>query len=202
VGSHLIPDDIKRYISDETTKELLKHLKQFPLDINKHFYCNKINQDNDIIYQADGVDSVSYYDSSTKISKDIPCIIISNTCDVDQGNIRDIDNHLLYTPVFRLSQFIEMLKKNGLSEPQIESKVSSIRKQKITSIFYLPEIQGKIEESIIFFDRIINCENKIIPRSNLNKTRLFRLSNTAYIMFIYKLFIHFCRSTIDTTREI
>jgi hypothetical protein len=57
----------------------------------------------------------------------------------------------------------------------------------------LPKIEGKLDDSIVFFDRVCNFPNKLIVRQNLKSRRLFTLSDYGAYLFLFKLSIHFTR---------
>jgi len=83
---------------------------------------------------------------------------------------------------------------NGIySRESIESHLESIRNQMITQIFYLPKGQKIEHESIVFLDRLNNCNNEIIDRERLQDIRLFTLSQYGHYLFVFKLSIHFTR---------
>lgn len=60
-------------------------------------------------------------------------------------------------------------------------------------IFFLPKVFGKLEESIVFLDRINNCSNKTVSRVNIDNQRIFTLNDYGEYLFLLKLSIHFTR---------
>jgi len=126
--------------------------------------------------------------------KPVPSIVLSNTCDIDLINQRNFPSQVVYAPIFNLEKYKNSLYKNSQkTREQIDSHIVSLVKQEITQIFYLPKIEGKLDDSIVFFDRVCNFPNKLIVRQNLNSRRLFTLSDYGAYLFLFKLSIHFTR---------
>ena len=76
---------------------------------------------------------------------------------------------------------------------QITDHINAIKKQEITQIFYLPKFDGKLEESIVFLDRVNNMPNTLIERDKISSNRIFTLSDYGAYLFLLKLSIHFTR---------
>ena len=124
----------------------------------------------------------------------VPSIILSNTCDVDLQNERNFPSQLVYSPIFDLSKYrSSLIEKSKKPKEHIDDHISAIRRQEITQIFYLPSIEGKLEESLVFLDRINNMPNKIVDRESVPSKRIFTLSNYGLYLFLIKLSIHFTR---------
>ena len=127
-----------------------------------------------------------------KGSKRVKGIILSNTCDISLENHRLYASSILYAPVVEIKKYYDILIKNGAIKEQVEEHLSAVRKQKVSSILYLPEISD-LKESIVFFDRIMSIDNSFIDRENLENNRLFSLSDYGFYLLLFKLSIHFSR---------
>jgi len=201
----MILDNIKlflpKYLSDEAGEELFNSLKDFPNNIDSRIYTNYLS-DSDIIYQGDGIRDMLFVNLPDPKIKPVPSMILSNTCDIDLVNIRNFPSQIVYTPIFNLSKYQEALyKKSNKSKVQIDSHIKAIKYQEITQIFYLPKVEGKLDDSIVFFDRVCNFPNKLIPRNNLKEKRLFTLSDYGAYLFVLKLSIHFTRIQDQVERK-
>ncbi len=86
-----------------------------------------------------------------------------------------------------------MRKKNIKTTQSIKQHINTIKRQRITQIFYLPKGKHLQEESIVFLDRINSCDNRIISSEKINDIRLFTLSNYGHYIFLVKLSMHFTR---------
>jgi hypothetical protein len=192
---------LPKFLSTESDKELFESLKDFPDNIDSRIYTNYLS-DSDIIYQGDGIGDMLFVNLPNPEIKPVPSMIFSNTCDIDLNNARNFPSQLVYAPIFNLRKYQEVLYQNSnKNKGQIDSHVQSIKKQKITQVFYLPGIDGKIEDSIIFFDRVCNFPNKLISRKNLKDKRLFTLSDYGAYLFLLKLSIHFTRIQDNVERK-
>ncbi|MBK0370568.1 hypothetical protein [Flavobacterium agrisoli] len=190
-------DDFKLYLpkflSAESDKELFDSLRGFPNNIDSRIYTNYLTN-SDIIYQGDGIEEMLCVNLPDATIKPVPSMILSNTCDVDLTNVRNFPSQLVYAPIFNLEKYQNSLYKNSeKAKEQIDSHIQSVKDQKITQIFYLPKVQGKMDDSIVFFDKVCNFPNKLVPRENLKDRKLFTLSDYGAYLFLLKLSIHFTR---------
>ncbi len=184
---------LPKFLSAESNKELFDSLKDFPNNMDTRFYTNYLSSEN-IIYQGDGICDMLVVNLPDKTVNAVPSMILSNTCDMDLGNIRNFSSQIVYSPIFNLKKYQQALNKNSKkTKAQIDSHVEAIKNQEITQIFYLPKFADKLDDSIVFFDRVCNCKNESIPRDNLRNRRLFTLSDYGAYLFILKLSIHFTR---------
>lgn len=190
-------DDFKLYLpkflSAESDKELFDSLKDFPGNIDSRIYTNYLS-DSNIIYQGDGINNMLFINLPDREIKPVPSMIFSNTCDIDLANTRNFPSQMVYAPIINLTKYKEVLYTNAQkSKAQIDAHINSIKNQEITQIFYLPKVDGKLEDSLVFFDRVCNCSNKSIDREDIKERRLFTLSDYGSYLFLLKLSIHFTR---------
>ncbi len=184
---------LPKFLSAESDRELFDSLKDFPNNIDDRIYTDYLS-DSDIIYQGDGIRDMLFVNLPNPDIKPVPSMILSNTCDIDLKNVRNFPSQVVYTPIFNLLKYQDALNKNSSkTQVQIDSHIHSIQNQEITQIFYLPKGEGKIDESIVFFDRVCNFPNKLISRENIKEKRLFTLSDYGSYLFLLKLSIHFTR---------
>ena len=82
----------------------------------------------------------------------------------------------------------------------ISSKVTAIKEQKVTSLFYLPQGKGVDSDCIALLEDV-----QSIPFSSFNsrqaKQKLFTLSDVGFYLFLMKLSVHFCRFHEDIARS-
>lgn len=193
----MIPEDLKiylpKFLSSQSESELYSGLKDFPDNIDSRLYTNHL-LDTEIVYQGDGIkDMLVINFPEEKIGK-VPSIVISNTCDISETNSRLFESRILYAPIFSFAKYEKALsEESSKSTEQLSSHLDSIRKQKITQIFYLPKNGTQIEESIVFLDRVNNTSIKSINTKDLTNIRLFSLSDYGAYLFLLKLSIHFTR---------
>ncbi|URW79090.1 hypothetical protein [Xiashengella succiniciproducens] len=190
-------DEIKiylpKFLSAESDRELFKGLKDFPDNIDERLYTTYLH-DTKIIYQGDGLNNLLVVNLPKSEIKPVPGIILSNTCDIDLQNERNFPSQIVYAPIFSLEKYRQTLLNNSKkTKEQITDHINAIKKQEITQIFYLPKFDGKLEESIVFLDRVNNMPNTLIERDKISSNRIFTLSDYGAYLFLLKLSIHFTR---------
>ena len=190
-------DDVRlflpKYLSPETEERLFADLIGYPENIDSRMY-GLIGKSESVLYQGDGLSSMPVTILPSKETRDLPCIVISNTCDIDPENEKKYAPNVVYAPVASLRKYRKLLvERRVYTDQQAEDHIRSIRKQEIAQIFYLPESQYVNEESIVFFDRVCNCEASFVDRKKLEAARFFSLSQFGFYIFLIKLSIHFTR---------
>ncbi len=193
----MIPeDDLKRYLpkylSAENYEMLLQELRAFPDNIDDRMYTFSLEQN--ILFQGDGLKELPFVDivNFGKGVKNIPCLVLSNTCDMDIANRRLFPAAMMYTPIVNLERHIQVLRDKGVTDDAIKNHISDIKKQKSTQIMFLPKNKN-IEDSIIFLDRILHIDCRSVNRDTLKEQRLFSLSDYGFYLLIFKLSVHFSR---------
>jgi len=184
---------LPKYLSAESQKELFDDVKKFVDDDDTYKVYTTLLDGKSTIYQGDGLAGFKFYYFEKGEVKTSPGLVLSNTCDISLENDRYLPTQILYSPIVSLSKYIDLLQKNGMFEDRINSHIDSVRRQEITSIFYIPEFQGRIEESVVFLDRISNMRNSAEVTSELLKDRIFTLSNFGFYLLLLKISIHFTR---------
>ncbi len=189
-------DDLRvylpKYLSAENYDQLISQLRDFPANIDKRMYTTGL--ESNIIYQGDALDDmpVVIIDNLELGVKKRPCMIISNTCDMDLANKRLFPTTIMYTPIVQLCNYEKILLQYGESEEKIKNHLSDVKSQKVSNMFYLPSI-GNLGESIVFLDRILNVSQKYIDRDTVESRRKFSLSDYGFYLFVFKLSIHLSR---------
>ena len=185
---------LPKYLSAERTNILLTELDQFPDNIDEKMYVVATELTEKVL-QGDGINSVPVINLPDRAIREVPVMIISNSCDNDLSNARFFESRLCYCPILRLNKYKERLLEKGIEPSKVENHIGAIRKQEIAQIFYLPEGPGLEGERIVFFNNLISCDADYIYRSYANENRLFRLSDYGIYMFIFKLSVYFTRIT-------
>lgn len=184
---------LPKFLSAVSDKELFEGLREFPYNLDSRIYTDYLS-DSEIIYQGDALQDMLVVNLPDATIKPVTSMILSNTCDIDLQNERNFPSQIVYAPIVNLNKYKDTLyKKSEKSHEQIDSHILSIQKQEITQIFYLPKLNGRLEESMVFFDRVCNFPNKLIDRESIKEKRVFTLSDYGAYLFILKLSIHFTR---------
>jgi hypothetical protein len=192
---------LPKYLSPETEEQLFSELKQFPYNIDKRFYSYELRKHN-ILYQGDGIKEILIINLPDKTEGYVPSIILSNTCDINPENKRLFPSRIVYAPVFNLGKYKNKLLEKGIkTHENIDQHIESIRKQRVTQIFYLPVGDELKQESIVFLDRIYNLPSYALGDDFTNR-KLFTLSQYGHYIFLLKISIHFTRITEKIERPI
>jgi len=192
---------LPKYLSPESEKYLFEELKHFPKNIDDRLYAS-YPLEPDIIYQGDGIDGLLVVNLPDPLIAKAPVMIFSNTCDIDPRNKRLFPSTLVYSPVFNLQKYRDGLIASKMKDAAaIESHIESIKKQRITQMFYLPKGESLQNESFVFLDKINSCDNTFLEKQEIKNLRLFTLSNYGLYLFIFKLSIHFTRITENIDRS-
>jgi hypothetical protein len=190
-------DEIKlylpKYLSLESQENLFSELRQFPGNIQDRLYTNYLDDDPDIL-QGDGLESMFVTNFPEPTVAEGPVLVLTNTCDISLENRRRFALRIAYCPIIRLSAYINLLHRDGLmQEEAIATHVESIKRQEVSSFFYLPLNARLKEDCIALFDRPSNCDMNYFKTNPEKKRKLFILSNYGLYLFLVKLAIHLTR---------
>lgn len=186
-----IKDQIPYYLTEEQKEGLLKALSNFIKDPLKETDYYSYGQKEELL-QGDAWHKLQVRDLATGEKGSILGIILSNTCDINPDNKRDLPANIIFAPIIPLSSYVDLLEKAGIEPDKIRNKVTSIKEQKVTTIFFLPAGSGLQIDSIALFDRIFTMPAKLFE-SEKDKLKMFTLGYFGFYLFIFKLSIHFCR---------
>lgn len=183
---------LPKYLSPEDQKELYSELLKFPEKLN--YYLPRDAFPNNVL-QGDGWRGFVVIDFETSDRKNLSAVVVSNSCDIDPASQVDSPRKILFAPIVNL----ELLR--GLfvgSEEQTANKVAAIRQQKITTMFYLPELPGLMQESVALLDDI--HQQPLGRFLEGPRDKIFTLSQSAFWIFLIKLSIHFTRANESARR--
>lgn len=180
-----IGDHIPKYLTSGKKEELAAALRDFE---NRPYYADR---DTVEVLQGDGWAGLEIINFDSGNRDAIKGIVLSNSCDLDPGNRRDVPPRLVFAPLVAVDAYVALLR-DKLPNDVIDQKIDAIRKQRVTSIFFLPQNGHLDREYIALLDDIHN-----IPfarfESGETKSRFFTLNQLGFYLFVLKLSIHFCR---------
>jgi hypothetical protein len=143
--------------------------------------------------QGDGWTKIEILDFATGARDKIKGVLLSNSCDINPNNPRDFPPRIVFAPLIPLQAYVDLLRSASVLKPeQIEAKLDSIRKQRVTSLFYLPEGGGLDADHIAILDDLHNVPLKMFLKE-VDRVKLFTLGQMGFYLFLLKLSIHFCR---------
>lgn len=179
---------LPKYLSAEQQRQLFSELAKFPENFDFYLLREDLRE---MLLQGDGWQGFVVIDFATGARKTVSGMILSNSCDVDIENRRDLPVNLLFAPLISLARYRRLLSGVGKNEDQIDGIIGNIRKQYVTSIFYIPDRSGIIEESIILLDDI--HAHPLQDFLGRERQSIFTLNQYAFYLFLIKLSIHFSR---------
>jgi len=191
---------LPKYLSPEQTDILLHELNQFPENISNRLYSHP-SQQREQILQGDGIRSLPVVSFPNNIIKEVPVMVISNSCDNNPENIRMYASRICYCPLVKLNKYQESLLNLGANRQAVEDMLEDIKNQKLSQVFYLPRGASLEEEYIVFFNTIVSCDTNHIFRERLNEQKLFSLSDYGIYLFIFKLSIFMTRLNEGISRN-
>ncbi len=201
-----IEDEIQlylpKYLSAENYDILIKELGAFPENMDSRMYTTI--DDDSLIYQGDVISGLpcvelNHLEYGCKYRD---CIVLSNTCDIDVNNKRLFGSRLMYAPLIDMEKYKNvLLSRNAVTDRQLADHIKAIKTQRVSQILYLPESSG-FKESIVFLDRVLNIDNRVIDRGTLRARRKSSFSDYGFYLFLFKMSVHFCRLQENVKRGV
>jgi hypothetical protein len=178
---------LPKYLSPGRQEDLWRELRSFPH--NRTIYSDR-HAEPDIL-QGDGWRGFVAINFHSREHKVVSGLVLSNSCDVSPGNRRALVPTVTFVPLMRVSRYMELLAEAGQTEQQRESVQETMRKQEVTSLMFLPAVHGVMDQSVANFNDVhAHPLDDFVARE---RSRLFRLSDFGFYLFLFKLSIHFTR---------
>ncbi|MCQ2976348.1 MAG: hypothetical protein MJ211_16220 [Bacteroidales bacterium] len=184
---------LPQYLSANEKDSLKKELGEFSKNgTQKNIYTNALDKANYLL-QGDGICNVQYCNFPNTEIRQIPVLLLSNTCDMSLDNKRINPCRVSFAPLINLEKYQNQLLISLKDKDRVESHINDIKKQHITQILYLPK-GGKLEyEALVFFDMAISLPLNDELVKNMCENKLFTLSDFGFYLFLLKLSVHFTR---------
>jgi hypothetical protein len=193
-----IREQIPYYLTESQKAWLVKALNDFQnYHGNSNYYLDKYH---DELLQGDGWTKLQMRRFETGERGTILGIVLSNTCDVSSDNKRDLPAKVTFAPLIPLDRYVNLLEKCGVNSDRIHNQVESIKKQAITSVFFLPAGSGLEKDHIALLDELYSMPTKVFE-SETAKSKKFTLSLFGFYLFIFKISVHFCRFGEDIAKN-
>jgi hypothetical protein len=173
------------YLSQDAKEDLFKELKQFPDNIDSRLYTT-VQPDEQAIFQGDGLPDVYISDLPRDRVKTAPVMVISNSCDTAPRKEGMHQGNLLYCPIMKLENYAKAFTVS-------DDLLNTIRKNKVSTMFYLPFHAKVGGEAVALMDRINNCPISDLDSTKLIENRLFTLSLYGFYLLLFKISIHLTR---------
>ncbi|WP_038164860.1 hypothetical protein [Verrucomicrobium sp. BvORR106] len=173
------------YLSGTAKDNLFKELESFPKNIDERIYTRKL-QGEAVVFQGDGIKEMPFINLPNEKVGPANVLVISNTCDIDPTNQREIPLQVSYCPIVKLGSWLSRLREPAPLD-------QAVRAQRVSSMFYLPKNEHLKDDSVALLDRMVSCSPKTLPFENLREKKLFTLSDYGFYLFLFKLSIHMTR---------
>lgn len=201
LDAETLKDQIPRYLSTEDKRVLVEELNAISRGGEAEYVLSRANDAfADQMLQGDGWRGFVTFSYETGEKRSIPGLVLSNSCDVDPVNPRDLPTKVIFAPLARLDNYVEVLKESGIGTKRIEDKVAFIKAQRITSMFYVPAGAFLEHDYVIRLDEAQSMPVYVLTK-NPKCEKLFTLSNTGFYMLVLKLSLHFCRLQEKVNRK-
>lgn len=198
-------DDIRtylpKYLSPESETRLFEALERFPGNLDERIYTIKL-KDEKFIFQGDGLRNLPVINLPNREIQPAPVMVLSNSCDIGPEKINTISNNIVYAPIFRFEKYKVMIETVMHNPISLKSHLEDVRRQQISSIFFLPRGGSLDYDAIVRFDYVVNCKKEFLNNFNIVESRIFTLSNYGLYLFLFKLSVHFTRMRENIDRII
>lgn len=192
---------IPYYLTAEDQKALLNELNAISRGgTAKYLLSTYRDSFKEMMLQGDGWRGFQLFLFETGERRSVRGIVLSNSCDVDPNNPREVPARVVFAPLVKLAVFKALLNASGIGADRVADKIAAIKAQKTSNIFYLPAGGVLEEDYIVRFDEAHNMPVAAHTASS-DREKLFTLSNTDFYMLVFKLSVHFCRLQEKVNRK-
>lgn len=194
---NLDPESLQQYfpyyLTAKDRQTLVDELKAISKGGTANYFLSPHNDEFGAdMLQGDGWRAFQLFKFDSGERRWIQGLVLSNSCDVEPGNARDVPARVIFAPLVKLSDYEGLLRGSGIDEKKVDEKLASIRGQKTTNMFFLPTGGPLAEDHVV---RLDDAHSMPVAAHIASKGRekLFTLSNTGFYMLVLKLSVHFCR---------
>lgn len=189
------------YLTSEDQQALVRELKSIAGGGKADYLLGEYRDSfKSLMLQGDGWRGFQLFIFDSGERRVVRGMVLSNSCDVDSENPRDVPARVIFAPLVKLSVYETLLAKSGIDAAKVQAKIASIKAQKTTNVFYLPACGTLDEDYIVRLDEAQSMPVAAHVRS-ADREKLFTLSNTGFYMLVLKLSVHFCRLQEQVNRK-
>jgi hypothetical protein len=195
ISADTISKYVPYYLTQPQKDGLVKAMAEFPS-------CNYYSSlEHEGILQGDVWSGLQMFNFDSGERQGKRGIIISNSCDIDSRNGRLMPARMVFAPMIKISVYQNFLERRGVAQEKIGNHLREIRRQAVTSAFYLPQGRGMDEECIVFLDDMHNVPVAYFEKYEESK-KILSLSQIGFYVFVMKLSMHFCRMHENEVRTV
>jgi hypothetical protein len=202
LDTETLAQQIPYYLTAEDKKVLLTELEAISRGGAAEYVLSpREDAFNEVMLQGDGWRGFQLFLFDTGERTSVRGLVLSNSCDVDSNNPREVPARVIFAPLVRLAAYKALLDCSGIGAERVAAKIDAIKAQRTTSIFYLPAGNILDEDYVVRLD-----EAQSMPvaahTARSDRGKLFTLSNTGFYMLVFKLSVHFCRLQEKVSRNL
>lgn len=196
-----LQQQIPYYLTAEDRQVLVDELKAISKGGTADYFLSPYNETfRDDMLQGDGWRAFQLFMFETGERRWVQGLVLSNSCDVEPGNARDVPARMIFAPLVKLSVYEGLLRGSGIDPQRIDEKIASIKAQKTTNMFFLPAGGPLADDHVVRLDDAHSMPVAAHVKSE-GREKLFTLSNTGFYMLVLKLSVHFCRLQEKVNRK-
>jgi hypothetical protein len=185
------------YLTENVKQGIINELNNFHLGEMQYFLTHGFEKE---MLQGDAWTRFQVRNFVTGEQLPIIGVVLSNTCDVDPDNKRDLPINITFAPIVPVEAYIALLRTAGVAKTSIDDKIAAIKRQEVTHIFYLPASDKLGTEHLVLLGDIHSMPAAAYQADD-RKNKIFTLSQAGFYLFILKLSMHFCRFHENVLRE-
>lgn len=180
-------------------KELLAALKALIDGADKGYFIPKgYDGYTHEMLQGDGWRGFQIFSFGSGNLNAVRGIVLSNSCDVSAENARVLPPKVTFAPIVKVSKIVERFEAHGLDSEKVASRLTDIKAQRVTNMFYLPADGLLDEDHVALLDDLHSIPVEVHRQA---AEKLFTLSMAGFYLFVFKLSVHFCRLHEDVDRS-
>ncbi len=184
---------IPYYLAAQDQRVLVKELNAITQGQSVNYFLDSSrDQFKTLMLQGDGWHGLQLFIFEIGKRRSVQGLVLSNSCDIDPANPRDMPARIIFSPLVKLATYEELLLRAGIDSKRVEAKLASVRAQQTTNMFFLPAGGPLTEDHVIRLDDLHSMPIAAHQRA-ADRAKRFTLSNTGFYMLVLKLSIHFCR---------
>ncbi|HHX5581076.1 TPA: hypothetical protein ACVFHF_003331 [Pseudomonas aeruginosa] len=197
IDTFKVEDFFPHYLTQEQKTGLADAFRQFSPDSN--IYTDLFATE---ILQGDCWENLPYFDYNSSQTRKVKGVILSNSCDIDQDNKRDLPVNVTFAPLVSFDKYKAALENSqDLSRESIDQKLNAIKEQRVTSLIFFPAGASLLEDCIAVLDSVFSLPLKLFLQEK-PEHKNFTLNQLGHFLFAFKLSIHYCRLHEGLHREV
>ena len=199
------PESLQRqipyYLTEEDRRVLVKELNAIAsgseVDYTLSSYRDSFEEN---MLQGDGWTGFQLFLFKTGERRSVSGLVLSNSCDIDPENPRDLPSRVIFAPLVKLSTYRKLLEESEIDRDRVEEKIKAIKSQRTTNVFHLPAGGALEEDYVVRFDEVQSMPVAAHAETP-DRQKRFTLNTTGFYMLVFKLSVHFCRFRENISRS-